>query len=224
MKRSPDRLYELLPAVYRLRDADRGYPLQALLRVINEQVSLVEADITQVYENWFIETCEDWVVPYIADLVGHEILPGTGEPGRLSTPAERARGRILVPRREVANILRYRRRKGALAPLELLARDAAALPARAVEFYKLLGWTQAVNFPHLSRARTIDLRDGDALDMLDGPFNRSAHSVDIRRTVAVRSPGRNNIPGVGLFVWRLRTYSINDAPPHRLAEGRSLRS
>ena len=36
--KNPDRLYELLPVVYRLRDAEQGYPLQALLRVIAEQV------------------------------------------------------------------------------------------------------------------------------------------------------------------------------------------
>ncbi|MGH9809141.1 MAG: hypothetical protein ACRD9W_18130, partial [Terriglobia bacterium] len=65
-----DRLYDLLPAVHRLRDADRGYPLRALLLVISEQVNLVDADIAQLYENWFIETCQAWVVPYIGDLVG----------------------------------------------------------------------------------------------------------------------------------------------------------
>jgi hypothetical protein len=86
MNQLPDRLYALLPAMYRIRDADQGSPLQvlpgviaeqppdrckslvmgplqALLRVIAEQVNIVEDDITQLYENWFIETCEDWVVP-----------------------------------------------------------------------------------------------------------------------------------------------------------------
>ena len=58
-----DRLYDLIPVVYRLRDAKQGYSLKALLRVIAEQVNLVEDDITQLYENWFIETCQDWVVP-----------------------------------------------------------------------------------------------------------------------------------------------------------------
>jgi hypothetical protein len=65
---SKDRLYNLLPGVHRMRDADQGSPLRALLQVISEQVNLVEADIDQLYENWFIETCQDWVVPYIGDL------------------------------------------------------------------------------------------------------------------------------------------------------------
>ena len=51
MTRSPDRLNELLPAIYRQRDAEQGWPLQALLQVITEQVDIVEADIDQLYEN-----------------------------------------------------------------------------------------------------------------------------------------------------------------------------
>ena len=39
--KNPDRLYELLPVVHRQRDADQGYPLKQLLRVISEQVNLV---------------------------------------------------------------------------------------------------------------------------------------------------------------------------------------
>jgi hypothetical protein len=214
MKRSPDYLYELLPAVYRTRDAERGYPLQALLRVINEQVSVAEADIAQMYDNWFIETCEDWVVPYIGDLIGHKVLPGIGEPSNLKTAAERARERIVVPRRDVANVLHHRRRKGSLALLELLARDASGLPTRAVEFYKLLGWAQSINFPHLKRGHTVDLRKGRELDLLGSPFDKAAHSVDIRRAVSARSQGRFNVPGVGLFAWRMRSYSITDTPAY----------
>ncbi len=71
MNRNPDFLYDLIPVVYRLRDADQGYPLQALLRVIAEQAGVVEQDIAHLYENWFIETCDDWVVPYIGALVGY---------------------------------------------------------------------------------------------------------------------------------------------------------
>ena len=54
MSRSPDYLYDLLPAIYRMRDAERGLPLRDLLRVICEQVDVVEKDIARLYENWFI--------------------------------------------------------------------------------------------------------------------------------------------------------------------------
>jgi hypothetical protein len=213
MSKSKDRLYHLLPFVYRQRDAEQGYPLKALLQVIAEQVNIVEDDITQLYENWFIETCQDWAVPYIGDLVGYRPVLEAGEPG--GTQAEGLKlNRILFPRREVANTIGYRRRKGTLALLEELARSTAGWPARAVEFYRLLRLAQHLNFQHLKRGQTADMRLGDALERLDGPFDELAHTVDVRRINSHRTPGRYNIPSVGLFVWRLKSYSVTRAPAY----------
>lgn len=209
-----DRLYNLLPAIYRIRDAEQKYPLKALLRVIAEQVNVVEDDIAQLYENWFIETAEDWAVPYIANLIGYRPVLDAGVPSDGATEQGRELNRILVPRREVANVIRYRRGKGKLALLELLASDVAGWPARAVEFFKLLNWTQNLNHQHQERARTVDLRDVDALDLINGPFDRIAHSVDVRRINSQRTRGRYNIPSVGVFIWRLKPYSVTYAPAY----------
>lgn len=211
-----DRLYLLLPGVYRKRDAELGHPLQALLRVIAEQVNVVDDDIAQLYENWFIETCEDWVVPYVADLVGYRPVHEAGQAGSPATFEGLERNRVLIPRREVANTIRYRRRKGALSVLELLARDVAGWPARAVEFYQLLAVAQHLNHLHLDRGCTVDLRQGDALDRLNGPFAELAHTVDVRRINSHRTQGRYNIPSLGLFVWRLKEYSVTKAPAYYL--------
>ncbi len=218
MDKNPDRLYELLPAVYRLRDVEEGYPLQALLRVIAEQVDVVEADIAQLYENWFIETCQDWVVPYIGDLVGYRIVHEAGQPGEVTTERGRELNRFLIPRREVANTIRYRRRKGTLALLELLANNVSGWPARVVEFFKLLGWTQPTNHLRLDGGRTVDLRQGKDLDYLDGPFDKLAHTVDVRRINSRRTRGRYNIPSIGLFVWRLKSYSVTRTPAYCLED------
>jgi len=209
-----DRLYKLLPVVYRRRDAEQGWPLRALLRVIAEQVEVVEEDIEQLYENWFIETCEDWVVPYLGDLIGYRPVHEAGEPGEATTERGRERNRILIPRREVANTIRSRRRKGTLALLEELARDVAGWPSRAVEFYKLLGRFQAIDHLHLERGETADLRDGDAIDRLDGPFDELAHTVDVRAVNSHRTRGWHNIPSVGLFLMRLRAYSVTETPAY----------
>jgi hypothetical protein len=213
-----DRLYKLLPMVYRQRDAVQGFPLQALLRVIDEKVVVVETDIAQLYENWFIETCQDWVVPYIADLIGYQIVHDAGEPDGATTREEQLRNKILVPRRDVANTIRDRRRKGTLALLEQLARDVAGWPARAVEFYTLLDLFQNINALHMERGRTVDLRNGDALDRLDGPFDEVAHNIDVRSIVSHRTPRRYNIPSVGLFGWRLKVYSVTKTRARLLNE------
>jgi len=209
-----DRLSELLPFIYRLRDSAQGEPLRALLQVITEQVDVVEQDIRQLYENWFVETCEDWVLPYLGDLIGYQALQ---EP----EAGDRAPSRILTPRSDVANTIRDRRRKGTLAILEQIVGDVAGWPARAVEFYARLGVTQpvrlfglqaAANRHRLGRGRIVDLTDGDALDRLDGAFDDLAHTVSVARITSARTVRRHNLPNVGLFVWRLRDFPISAAP------------
>ena len=146
-----DRLFQLLPAIYRQRDAERGWPLRSLLRVIAGQVDVVEQDIAQLYENWFIETCQDWVVPYIGGLIGYTPLVDTVDLASPQTSRGVAQERLLIPRQEVANTIHYRRRKGTLSLLEDLARAVGGWPAHAVEFYRLLGVTQNINYLHLDR-------------------------------------------------------------------------
>ena len=217
MKNS-DQLYELLPAIYRQRDEERGQPLRALLRVIGEQVDVVEEDIARLYDNWFIETCDDWVVPYIGDLLGFQLVHEAGQPGDVRTPEGRALDKILIPRREVAHTIGARRRRGTLALLEELARDVAGWPAHAVEFYQLLGVTQAINQLQMRRGRTVDVRKIAALDLMGGAFNRIAHNVDVRRVNSHRDSARSNIPAAGLFVWRLRAYRVSNTPASCIEE------
>src|ERR1051326_1599107 len=212
LKPNVDRLYELIPVVYRLRDADQGYPLKALLRVIAEQVNLVEEDIAGLYENWFIETCQDWVVPYIGSLLSYQPVHDAGEPTAGGTVATEARNRILFPRREVANTVRFRRRKGTLSALEEIATATSGWPVRAIEIYRQLGIVQNLNHQYLNRGRVIDLRDGDALDQLTGAFNESA------RTIAVGSGGWN-LPAVRVYAWRLNSYSITRTAATHIDEG-----
>ncbi|MFO0606344.1 MAG: hypothetical protein U0324_24450 [Polyangiales bacterium] len=203
-----DRLYALLPYLHRLRDAERGEPLRMLLRVLGEQVDVLEADLDRLYDDWFIETCDEAMVPYLGELVGWEMTARAGAPGE----AQRAEGmllrRTLAPRADVARALAHRRRRGTLPLLEELARVAAGWPARAAEFYRLLSYTQPVNHPQPERGRAVDVRDGDALARLGGPFESAAHTVDLRRATSPRGRGRYNLPSVGVFVWRLRAWPV----------------
>ena len=155
-------------------------------------------------------------MPYIADLVGYRPVSEAGQAGSSTTFEGIERNRILIPRCEVANTIRGRRRKGTLSLLELLARDVTGWPARAVEFYQRLNMAQHMNHLHLDRGRTVDLRAGDALDRIAGPFDELAHNVDVRCINSHRTQGRYNIPSVVLFVWRLKEYSITKDPAYYL--------
>jgi hypothetical protein len=207
-----DRLYHLLPQYIRIRDVDVGEPLRGLLAVISEQVEVVEADIRQLYENWFIETCDEWAVPYIADLVGHRPVHAAGDPGSIDTLEGQLRNQSLEPRRELANVIANRRRKGTLALLDNLSFEIANWPGRAVELGRLVSVTQRMGHPRLDRGRIADLRYGDPLDRAGGPFDELAHTVDLRRPDSSRTPGRYNLAAVGLFAWRMRSFPVDRAP------------
>ena len=138
-----DELYNLLPAVYRQRDTElAGKPLESLIGVIAEQAHYIEEDIEKLYNNWFIETCDEWVVPYISDLVRAKSL-------------NTLTGTKFSQRGWVANTLSYRRRKGTLSMLEQLARDVTGWDTRAVEFFEHLCTTQYLNHLRMSNHCTL---------------------------------------------------------------------
>jgi hypothetical protein len=185
-------VYGLLPAIHRIRDAEQGRPLESLLGIVEEEWRRLVADVDGLYDDWFIETCDEWVVPYIADLLGVQGL--TTVPG------------VTSQRALVANTLAYRRRKGTAAVLEQLARDATGWPARAVEYFQLLGTTQHLDHRRPGNVRTPDLRDSASLELSDTPFDRVPHSLDVRHIDVGR--GRHNVPNVGLHLWRLAAYAV----------------
>jgi hypothetical protein len=201
-----DRLFELLPVSYRQRDIEEGSSLQMLLRVIAEQVNLVEQDIGQLYNNWFIETCQDWVVPYIGDLIGYQPV----NPPDPTMDVSAALERVLIPRREVSNTIRYRRRKGTLSLLQDLSVAVSGWPSMVVEFDERVSATQTLSDLRLARG-LIDIHDSMALDLIDGPFDRKSHSVEIRAIDSPVSTGRYNSASVGVLVGRLRAYSVTDS-------------
>ena len=66
----------MLPALYRIRDAEQGSPLKALCGVIAEEIAVLRENLDQLYDDQFIETCAEWVAPYIGDLIGYRPLHG----------------------------------------------------------------------------------------------------------------------------------------------------
>lgn len=198
---TPERLYRLLPAIHRLRDAEQGEPLRALLAVVEHELEALEADSARLYDNWFIETCDEWTVPYIGDLLG----------ARPIRPVESAGVSL---RAWVANTLAYRRRKGTARVLEQLARDVTGWPAVAVEFFQRLATTQHLNHVRHRPAATASVRDAARAELAqtdDGAFDPFAHTLEVRN--ADPRGGRHNIPHVGLFLWRLRAAFIGAGSP-----------
>jgi hypothetical protein len=111
----------------------------------------------------------------------------------------------------VANTLAYRRRKGTVAVLEELARDVTGWQATAVEFFQRLATSQHLNhlrpeMPGVLRICGKGARNG--LELVCGPFEKAAHTADVRRIASGR--GKYNIPNVGLYLWRLHAYTVRN--------------
>ena len=201
------RLYDLLPEIYRVRDEREGSPLRDLLAVMAEQVIVLEESLDQLYDDQFIETCAEWVAPYIGALIGYRSLHGV-------VP------RVSSPRAEVAHTIAFRRRKGTASMLEQLARDVTGWDANVVEYFLRIGTTQFMNHIRPQHFYAPDLRLGETLERIGGPFDDVAHTVDVRRIET--GQGRYNIPNIGIFLWRLNDFSLTESPAFRLDDRRYL--
>lgn len=215
-----DKLWQLLPAVYRFEDGEdprENGPLRELVHRIGAQAAIVRRGIDRLWEDQSIESCEDWVIPYIADLLDARLVAG------------------LAPRQQRVNVgktIYYRRRKGTVAMLEELAADITGWQVRVVEFFRRLARTRHSLDPPLRepaggnetqqaallreeglRGRLTgtccggwaDLRKAYGAAKTGTAFDEFFHSADVR-------PGRgrlgwHNIPRLGVFLWRL--YSIS---------------
>ncbi|MCI0346042.1 MAG: hypothetical protein L0221_11465, partial [Chloroflexi bacterium] len=208
---SRDRLYELLPAMHRIADDETGGELKALLGLINRRADAVRDDVRQLWDDYFIETSQRWVVPYIGDLVGNIPLidPDVREAARtaesLFTDLRSRDLAVVNPvriRADVAKTIYYRRRKGTPTMLEQLARDVTGWGARVVEFFQLLDWNQHLEHLRLECAGCPDLRSNEHTTRIDGAWDDAAHTVDVR---AINEwDGWYNIRNIGFFLWRLR--------------------
>lgn len=225
--RYADKLWQLLPAIYRTLDtgdAGAAGPLRELVDRIGAQTATVRRAIDRLWENQSIETCDDWVIPYIGDLLATRLV------SCLDARAQRL---------DVAKTIYYRRRAGTVGLLEELAADIAGRDARVVEFFRRLGRTRHQFDPPIgpipapfdpaappippvveglagAYSRTAaggfaDLRNRYAASNADTAFDEFAHTADLRR--GRQSSGWYNIPHLGAFIWWLQSFPVLGATP-----------
>jgi hypothetical protein len=217
------RLYGLLPAVYRTRDAASGGQLQALLSLLAAQAAIVEDNIQQLYDDQFIETCAPWAIPYIADLLGYN---SAYELTVTSTDT----------RSEVANTIGYRRRKGTAIALEQVVMDISGRAAVVVEEFGQLITDESMRSPLPGHNATVDLRQREQLVLIGTAFDTQDRTIDVRGISPARRPaaspdptplastlhgtGRANIPDVAIHLWRWQAFTVLNAPAFPVGGGR----
>ncbi|MBK8460534.1 MAG: hypothetical protein IPL43_10440 [Micropruina sp.] len=225
--RYAEKLWSLVPAMYRAADSetlDGSGPLQELLSRIGGQMAEVRRSIDRLWEDQSIETCDSWVIPYLADLLATRLVPSLD-----------ARGQRL----DVANTIKYRRAKGTLGLLERLAGDVTGYEARVIEFFGALSRNRHLLDPAIGRPSDAadplatlllqrlqrltgpltgsvaggwaDLRHPLGASLAHSAFDEFHHSVDIR--VGRGDLGWYGIPKVGFFLWRTEALRVDRATP-----------
>ncbi|HYN86378.1 MAG TPA: hypothetical protein VER32_14105 [Pyrinomonadaceae bacterium] len=208
-------LYARLPEIYRTKDAELPAPFQlrAYLALVEQAFGHIHRNVEELYHDLFIETCADWVVPYIGDLLGTSHL--SGDPWTL--------------RADVADTIALRRRKGTLGAIELLAYNLTRWGAHCVELRENLVWNQHLNHQRpdegglppyglptvkrqtVMRGGTVTLRDPAMLALRGTPFDPFAYTADVKPP----TPGgvRYNLPNLAIFLWRLAAYRVAVSRP-----------
>jgi hypothetical protein len=227
-----DRLWSLMPEIYRTTDTDTDDavvhgPLRELCNRIGAQMAVVRRSIDRLWDDQSIESCDDWVVPYIGDLLATNLVNGTDSRSQ---------------RREVAKTIYYRRRKGTAPILEEIAHDVTGWDARVVEFFRRLARTRhgldpAIGLPSMSDdpvgARRLQLASGlvgprtgtviggtaSLHDVYGSSKSRTAfdeffYTVDVRRGEGMA--GWYNIPRLGVFLWRLASFPESEDDANEL--------
>lgn len=212
-KRVP--LYARLPEIYRTKDAEASAPgqLRHYLALVEEVFGHIHANIEELYDDLFVETSDDWVVPYIGDLLGTSHL--AGDPWTL--------------RADVADTIALRRRKGTLGAVELLAYNLTRWGAHCVELRERMVWNQHLNHQRpdeggappyglpsvrrqtVIRGGTVTLRDPAMLSLLGTPFDPFAHTADVKPPAF--GGIRYNLPNLAVFLWRLAAYRVRVSRP-----------
>ncbi len=219
-----DKLWGLLPAIYRSLDSesfDRNGPLREIVNRIAAQAAILRRGIDRLWEDQSIETCDDWVIPYIADTLATNLVASLD-----------ARGQRL----DTAKTIYYRRRKGTVGILEEIASDITGWDAKVVEFFRRMGRTrhgldpeigmpQGRQFPDpLQQAEGLvgamtrtgiggwaDLRNAYGASKARSAFDEFFHFADFRRGEGMI--GWHNIPRLGVFLWRLESFGVDQTTP-----------
>ncbi|HEY6393611.1 MAG TPA: hypothetical protein VIX89_20180 [Bryobacteraceae bacterium] len=214
-----DKIWNLIPAIYRTLDStgvDQSGPLRELVNRIGAQAAVVRRGIDRLWEDQSIETCDDWVIPYIADLLATNLVASLD-----------ARGQRL----DTAKTVYYRRRKGTVAILEEIASDITGWDVKVVEFFRRMGRTrhsldpaigptEGSEFPDpLQKAEGLvgavtktgiggwaDLRNAYGASKAHSAFDEFFHMADFRRGEGM--VGWHNIPRLGVFAWRLLSFGV----------------
>ncbi len=209
-----EKLWEAIPSIYRHEDglAEEPGVLRAVVQVLARQAAIVRRSQDSLWDDQFIEFCNEWAVPYIGDLLATSMLSDKNKRGR---------------RVDVAKTIYYRRRKGTPRILEELISDISGWEGKLVEQFQKLARTRhgldakpetlAGKFSGTLPGGWADMRNPRASELTNGPFDEFFHTTDTRKHNGLY--GRYSIPKLAFYLYRLNAYEAVDVTPFSLGNG-----
>jgi hypothetical protein len=207
-----EKLWQLVPEVYRNEDGLAANPgvLRRIVELIGAEAAHSRRSIDRLWEDQHVETADDWAVPYIGDLVGTRPV---------SVQDRRAR------RVDVANTIKFRRRRGTPDLLDSLVRAMSGWDAVLVEGFRRLARTHhrldprpraSGFFTGTFTGGTADLRSPAGAELSDGPFDEFFHTLDAR--LLRGRDGRFGVGKLNFHLFRLRAYELTQVDPVELTD------
>ncbi|HEY5880202.1 MAG TPA: phage tail protein [Nakamurella sp.] len=163
------RLFDAVPAMYRVPDgppAGRG-ELTLLLEVLAAPLAVVRQSIQELHADLFIDTADDRMIPYLAEMVGTRLVFPDAESNR----------------RDVRGTVGWRRRKGTPAALEEMGGELTGQSIVLQEGWKRIQLAQDLTLLRPERV-VPDLRAAVVAEQATGPLDALFHAVDVRRISA----------------------------------------
>jgi hypothetical protein len=207
-----EKLWQLVPEVYRNEDGLATNPgvLRRIVELIGAEAARSRRSIDRLWEDQHIETCDDWAVPYIGDLVG----------ARLVSAHDRRARRV-----DVANAIKFRRRRGTPDLLDSLVRAMSGWDVVLVEGFRRLARTRhrldprpraGGFFTGTLTGGTADLRNPAGAELSEGPFDEYFHTLDAR--LLRGRDGRFGVNKLNFHLFRLRAYEMTEVDPVELTD------
>ena len=203
-----EKIWEMIPALYREDDALAENPgtLRAVVSILAEQAATLRRSNDRLWDDEFIDLCDSWAIPYLADLVATRLVSALNVRGR---------------RIDVAKTIYYRRRKGTPRILEELISDITGWDGVVVEEFRRLArhWHKldpkpqqfAGRFTGTAPGGYADLRRPRGAELAGGPFDEYFHTADVR--LQRGSDGIYNIPKIAFHLYRLTANPVTGVTP-----------
>ena len=199
-------LYDALPAFYkaederaRMRQPPDPAELEQFIRALAAPLAAVRQSIEELYADFFINSANDWVLPYLARMAGTSLVFPDADSNR----------------RDVRGTVAWRRRKGTPSMLQDLGGDLTGELVVTQEGWKRVQISQDLDILRLERITPL-VRAPSLAERHQGPLGTLHMTVDAR--AITRTTGKYHPKHIVHWVHPTLMFPIEGGTPADLRD------